>query len=126
MEERCARWLLMTHDREVQAFLSFSTSLADVQALRLRVGARQVYQLAVNVLVVVTNPRHRKLQSVFVAALWRKVEEVIRANQYIQPACVAGIGVEDASRLVLVEHAETRASLARKLSTPFLSRARPL
>src|ERR1700687_3965203 len=45
------------------------------------------------------------LQPLFVAPLWRKVQPVVRPDEYVQPASVARIGVEDVAGPILVEHA---------------------
>ena len=70
----------------------------------------------ITVPVVVANPCHRKRQGVFVTALRHEVEIVVNAEQRFGTACVTGICVEDATGLVLVEHADPVGFLARELA----------
>src|SRR5262249_35048744 len=46
------------------------------------------------VLVVPAHPGHRERQALLVAALGHQIEQVIGAVQHIQPARIAGVGVE--------------------------------
>src|SRR5207253_2893029 len=52
-----------------------------------------------------------------VATLRREVEVVVRAEQDVAPARVAGIGMEDVAGLVLVEHAGTEYESPNSRST---------
>jgi hypothetical protein len=63
----------------------------------------------------VAHPGHRKGEPVLVASFGRDVEEVIGADEHVEPAPIAGIGVEHVALVVLVERAGARALLARKI-----------
>src|SRR5262249_9061967 len=82
---------LRNNDGLSRAFL-LRTMRAD-RAFRGRVWGVRVDDVSGAVAIVVTNPRHRKGQAVFVAALRREVEVVVRAQQYVTPARITGIGV---------------------------------
>ena len=45
---------------------------------------------------------------VLVPALWHKVEEIVRPDKNVEPACIGGIGVEDVTVFVFVEDTQTR------------------
>jgi hypothetical protein len=53
---------------------------------------------SVVIAVLVTDPRHGISQAVLVAALGREIEKVVGADQNVEAAAVARIGVEDAAR----------------------------
>src|SRR5580704_10967924 len=71
--------------------------------------------VGVGVFVVVAEPGHFVLEAVFVAAFGSEVHPVVGADLEISSACVAGIGVEDVARLVLVEDAGARTFFTREL-----------
>src|SRR3984893_10081826 len=83
------------------------------RAFRLFVLRSRIDRGAV-VAVVMAHPGHRPRQTFLVAALRRQVEHVIGADQHIEAAAVARIGVEDFAVLVLIEHAGAGALFARK------------
>src|SRR5260370_11705802 len=67
------------------------------------------------VLVVMPDPSHPVLQALFIAPLGRKVQPVVRADENVQPASVARIGMEDIAGRILVEHARAGSFLAPEL-----------
>src|SRR5881392_2439316 len=58
------------------------------------------------ILVAPPQPVHRVRQALFVTAERRQVEVVIGGIHHVEAAREAGIGVEDISRLVAIEHAD--------------------
>src|SRR5580698_3916566 len=64
------------------------------------------------VLVLMPNPRHRKVQGVFIAAFGHAIEVEVKAEQLFRTACVSGISMEDVAGLFFAEHAETMDFLA--------------
>src|SRR5216684_913050 len=81
-----------------------------LHVLRLR-----VHLVPFVVLVGVPDPSHSMLQALFVAALWRNVQPVVGPDEYVQPATVARISVEDIAGGILVEDARSGPFLAWKL-----------
>src|SRR6185295_1919354 len=64
--------------------------------------------LSILVLVVPAYPGHRVGQALLVAALGYQVEQVIGAVQHVQPARIAGVGVEYLAVRAFDEHADPR------------------
>src|SRR5439155_25863306 len=60
---------------------------------------------AILISVVVAHPCHA-LARFLVAALGRKVEQVVGAHHHLHTAPVGGVGVEDLAGVILVEHAD--------------------
>src|SRR5262249_28569 len=63
---------------------------------------------AASVLVVPAEPFHREVEGVLIAALRHEVEELVGAIDCVDAPRVAGIGVKDCARLVLIEDADSR------------------
>src|SRR5215471_5735074 len=66
------------------------------------------------VFVVAFYPGHAPRQRAFVAALWRHIEEIIRAYKDVEPAGVGRISVQYLTVLVLDEGAQARGLFAGK------------
>src|SRR5260370_17870975 len=64
---------------------------------------------------MVSHPSHPMLQPFFVSSLGGEVQPVVRPNEYVQPARVAGIRVEDVPRSILIKHAGAGSFLAWEL-----------
>src|SRR5438132_5577688 len=65
---------------------------------------------------MMAHPRHREGQGVFVTALRRQVEVIVRAHEQVESARVTRIRVEDLAVPVLVEDADAGGFLARELA----------
>ena len=64
---------------------------------------------------MVANPFHGEGQGVFVATFRRHIQEVVNAQQDVQPASVGGVCMEDVAFLVFVKHAQAGRFIAGKV-----------
>src|SRR5258708_1025872 len=87
-------------------------SRGPTRLIRLRNNDQRSQLVLVSVPIVVANPSHREGYSVFVTALRHEIEVTVGADQKLRSTCVAGIGVEDVTGLVLIEHADAGGFLA--------------
>ena len=65
---------------------------------------------------MVTNPRHREGQAIFVSAFWHEIEIIVGADQKFRATRVGRIGVENISGTILGENAYTRCFFAGELA----------
>src|SRR5215471_4301533 len=66
------------------------------------------------------HPGHGPFKTVLVAALWRQIEEIVRADQDVETAAIGRIGVKDFTGGVSIKHAGTRPFLAREILDEFV------
>src|SRR5258708_1199403 len=104
-----ARWSLEAARKIHEPTARGVLGLSGLHVLRLC-----VHLIPFAVLLVLPHPSPPLLQPLFVAPFWRKVQPVIRADEYVQPASVARICVEDVAGPILVEHARAGPFLARE------------
>src|SRR5580704_9310899 len=77
--------------------------------LRRNISAGRIDETASAILVVVAYPvPHREVRPGLVAALRRDVEIHVRAEHFLVPAAVTGVGMEDVAVRVFVEDAHAR------------------
>ena len=67
-------------------------------------------EVALGVAIMMANPGHCVGQAVFIAAVGHHVEDIVNAEQDIEPARVTRIGVEEVAGGVLVEDASRSSS----------------
>ena len=78
------------------------------------VGSCRIGEAAIDVAIVMANPRHRKRQSVFVTTLGHQIEVVVCPDGHLGTPRVSRISVKDVAVLIFIEHANPWRFLARK------------